>query len=163
LGVTPTFQVIFLLTNPGKHDNLRKNFRERFIDVRDSATSFAAGASLLAASVIFLGSLQAGQQDSGVTGQVFIYVCPVVVPEPDDQCFQPYPTGILVLTRAGAFVTKVLTDQDGQFEIPLRPGRYFLIPDMANRRQFPTVDPVLVHVQKKRFAEVEIVYDSGIR
>jgi hypothetical protein len=133
------------------------------IDVRDRTTSFAAGASLLVASLIFLSTLEAGQQDSGVTGQVFIYVCPTVVPQPDDQCFEPYPTGILVLTRAGVFVTKVLTDQDGQFEIPLRPGRYFLIPDRANRRDFPTVDPVLVHVQKKRFADVEIVYDSGIR
>lgn len=131
--------------------------------MRDRVTSLTAGASLLVVSFILLSTLEASQPDSGVTGQVFIYVCPTVVPSPDDQCFQPYPTGILVLTRAGAFVTKILTDQNGGFEIPLRPGRYFLIPDMANRREFPTVDPVLVHVQKKRFAEVEIVYDSGIR
>jgi hypothetical protein len=96
-----------------------------------------------------------------VTGQVSIYTCPVVTPGAD--CYDPYPTGITVTTGNGRFVTKLMTDSQGHFEVFLKPGKYVLIPDGARDGALPSVDELAVQVEKKQFTPVTIIYDSGIR
>ncbi len=66
-------------------------------------------------------------------------------------------------TATGRFVTRVTTDQDGHFQVFLKPGDYVLIGDMGDNLFFPNVKPVSFHVDKKHITEVTIVYDSGIR
>lgn len=106
--------------------------------------------------------LEAAPRDSGVTGNVLIYSCVVVI-DPGDQCYKPYPTSIMVVTRAGNFVTKFMTDPNGRFEVFLKPGRYVLIPSGANSRTLLSVEAMEVRVEKGQFTPVQIVYDSGIR
>ena len=37
-------------------------------------------------------------------------------------CDRPYPTGIIAVTDDGRFVTDVVTDEQGRFEVFLKPG-----------------------------------------
>ena len=105
---------------------------------------------------------QDAHHQSGVTGEVFIYVCPQLQPGFDRE--RPYQTGITVVTDDGRFVTEFLTDEQGRFEAFLKPGNYVLIPDGAGGpRQLPRVETLAVTVEKKSFTPVTIVYDSGIR
>lgn len=106
-------------------------------------------------------SPRAGHPHSGVTGEVFIYVCPR--PIPGVNCYRPYPTSISVVTDKGRLVTELMTDEAGRFEVFLKPGNYILIPEGAGEPTFPIVAPVAVCVEKKLFTPVRIVYDSGIR
>jgi len=106
-------------------------------------------------------SAQAGHDESGVTGRVFISVCPVV--RLGENCDRPYPTGINIITDDGQFVTEIVTDAEGRFEVFLKPGDYVLVPKGAGEATFPHVDELAVHVEKKQFTAVTIVYDSGIR
>jgi hypothetical protein len=104
---------------------------------------------------------QEGHHQSGVTGEVFIYICPVV--RRGINCDRPYQTGITVVTNDGRFVTELVTDEQGRFEVFLKPGNYVLIPDRAGEPAFPHVETLAVHVEQKSLAPVTIVYDSGIR
>ncbi len=56
-----------------------------------------------------------------------------------------------------------MTDEQGHFEIFLKPGDYVLIPDGASEGESPLVKPQPVRVEKKQFTPATIVYDSGIR
>ena len=59
-------------------------------------------------------------------------------------------------------MAKVVTDDQGRFEVFLKPGSYELIPNGVEDG-FPLVKTLLVRVEKKQFTPVTIVYDSGIR
>lgn len=131
--------------------------------MKKQAAQFIAGLVLLA--TIFISSRtfagERGHHQSGVIGEVLLYHCAVEFPGAD--CYDPYQAGITVETATGRFVTRVTTDQDGHFQVFLKPGDYVLIGDMGDNLFFPNVKPVSVHVDKKHFTEVTIVYDSGIR
>jgi hypothetical protein len=106
-------------------------------------------------------SFGAGHYRSGVAGGVFIYVCPR--PIPGVNCYRPYQTSISIVTDDGRFVTELMTDEAGRFEVLLKPGNYVLIPAGAGEHTLPRVDVVAVRVEKKHFTPVTIVYNSGIR
>lgn len=130
--------------------------------MRKRVGSLSAGLALLAVCFMPVTAFaQEGHHQSGVTGQVFISVCPVV--RLGENCDRPYPTGITIITDDGQFVTEVVTDEEGRFEVLLKPGDYILIPKGAGEATFPRVDELAVHVEKKQFTAVTIVYDSGIR
>jgi hypothetical protein len=78
-------------------------------------------------------------------------------------CDRPYQTGITVVTEDGRFVTELVTDEQGRFEVFLKLGNYVLIPDGAGEPTFPHVETLAVHVEQKSFTPVTIIYDSGIR
>jgi hypothetical protein len=105
-------------------------------------------------------ALAEGHHQSGINGEVVLSTCPVVFPGSD--CYRPYPTSITIVTGNGRFVTKVVTDDQGRFEVFLKPGNYELIPDGADDG-FPLVKALVVRLEKKQFTPVTIVYDSGIR
>jgi hypothetical protein len=98
---------------------------------------------------------------SGIEGQAVIGPqCPVQVKGtecPD----QPYPTTITILDEQGGEVTRVQTDEKGQFHVPLPPGTYTLKPEAGN--PLPTANEQTVTVKGGEFTRVGISYDSGIR
>jgi hypothetical protein len=58
-------------------------------------------------------------------------------------------------------VTRVRSDEDGTFEVGLRPGRYVLDPETDGR--LPMAAEQTVDVLPGVYTEVLISYDSGIR
>jgi hypothetical protein len=129
--------------------------------MRKQIASSIAGLGLLAASLIPFNTLGAGQHHSGIAGEVFIYECPVV--RPGENCDRPYETSITVVARGGRLITRLTTDEEGRFEVFLRPGSYVLIPDGAGKGTYPLVEPLAVRVDNHQITPVTIVYDSGIR
>jgi hypothetical protein len=105
----------------------------------------------------------AAHPESGVIGVVFIGpTCPVIVPGID--CGDvPYQTGISIYSKTGRFITEITTDEDGLFEVVLRPGHYILVPDGAGSNTLPYVTAQEVVVRNKQFTPVVITYDSGLR
>jgi hypothetical protein len=128
--------------------------------MEERITLLIAGLGLLAVVFIPCSAVAEGHHQSGINGQTVLYTCPVVFPDSD--CYRPYPTGFTVMTDNGRFVTNVVTDDQGRFEVFLKPGSYELIPDGAEDG-FPLVKTLVVRVEKKQFTPVTIVYDSGIR
>jgi len=105
----------------------------------------------------------AGHPHSGIIGQVFIGpTCPHIRPGfdcPD----RPFQTSISVYSHAGRFVIRFTTDAEGQFEMPLKPGRYVLVPAGVGSPDLPSVAAVEVIVEKHELTPVIITYDSGLR
>jgi len=128
--------------------------------MKERIASLIAGLGLLAVAFIPGNAVAEGHHQSGINGQAVLYTCPVVFPGSD--CYRPYPTGFTIVTDNGRFVTNVVTDDQGHFEVFLKPGNYELIPDGVYDG-FPLVKTLVVRVEKKQFTPVTIVYDSGIR
>ncbi len=122
---------------------------------------FLAGFILIALCLVPGPAWAAGHHQSGNTGEVVLSQCAVVSLGAD--CYDPYPTSITVTTESGRFVTRVTTDAGGHFQVFLKPGDYALIGDAGDSLPFPSVKPVAVQVDKKRFTPVTVIYDSGIR
>jgi hypothetical protein len=61
--------------------------------------------------------------DSGITGQALVGpVCPVMI-EGQDCSDQPYQATITVNNLDGREITRFQTDEQGNFNVPLAPGR----------------------------------------
>ena len=98
--------------------------------------------------------------ESGITGQVSIRpVRPhATIGAPN---LAPYQAKFDVLDASGNPVTSFETDPSGNFRIPLPPGKYILRPQTSGL--YPRASEQTVIVPPKTFAQVRIVYDSGIR
>ncbi len=121
---------------------------------------FAKALIIAAAGLACATASAAGHHQSGITGQVLLYSCPVVFPGAN--CYRPYQTSFVVETESGRFVTTVMSGPHGRFEAFLKPGDYVLVADPATQ-PFPFLKPLAVHVDKKQFTTVTVVFDSGIR
>jgi hypothetical protein len=99
--------------------------------------------------------------NTGIEGQVLIGpMCPVIqagTPCPD----QPYQATLLVLDSRGNRVGEVQSDALGQFQIPLPPGDYRLVPQSPDG--FTHAAEQNVSVIAGQFTLISIIYDSGIR
>ena len=98
--------------------------------------------------------------ESGITGQVSIRpVRPhATIGAPN---LAPYQAKLDVLDANGNQVTSFETDPSGNFRVPLPPGKYILRPQTSG--PYPRASEQTVVVPPKTFAQVRIVYDSGIR
>ena len=112
--------------------------------MKERITLLIAGLGLLAVIFIPCSAVAEGHHQSGINGQTVLYTCPVVFPGSD--CYRPYPTGLTIVTDNGRFVAKVVTDDQGRFEVFLKPGSYELIPDGVEDG-FPLVKTLEVRVE----------------
>ena len=105
-------------------------------------------------------NLDPAPTESGITGQVRIRpVRPhttIGVPN-----LAPYQAKFDVLDASRNPVTSFETDPNGNFRISLPPGKYILRPQTSG--PYPRASEQTVVVPPKSFAQVQIVYDSGIR
>ena len=99
--------------------------------------------------------------DSGIEGQVFIGPnCPVM--RIGQECpDEPYQAVLTVNSLGGERIVQVQTDEEGWFKIPLEAGEYILHPESPNA--LPHAEEQTVTVEKGKFTEVTVTYDSGIR
>jgi hypothetical protein len=105
------------------------------------------------------------QQDSGIQGTSFISpVCPVEKNPPDPGCNpKPYQATIIVKTSNGQTeVTRFTTMANGQFKVKLNPGAYLLV-SANSSESYPRGTSQQVVVQKNKFTQVTITFDSGMR
>ena len=98
--------------------------------------------------------------ESGIAGQVSIRpVRPhATIGAPN---VTPYQAKLDVLDASGHQVTSVETDPNGNFRIALPPGKYTLRPQSPG--PYPRASEQTVVVSPKSFAQVRVVFDSGIR
>ena len=129
--------------------------------MKTRVTRLLAGIVLLAASLLAVPAFAAGHLHSGVIGEVVLSHGAVEYEGAD--CYDPYQAGMTVTTQSGRFVTRVISDENGRFRVFLKPGDYVLMGDTGDSEFYPDTKPVDVHVDRKRFTRVRIVYDSGIR
>ncbi len=89
-------------------------------------------------------------------------ICPGPVRIGDTQCQdKPYQAMISVLNASGKQLLQFQTDANGYFKIPLSPGEYILHPESAT--PFPHAGEQTVLVMPDQYAQVSIVYDTGMR
>jgi hypothetical protein len=101
--------------------------------------------------------------DSGIVGQVIIGpTCPVEMPGLD--CAdKPYQATLTVLTPSGNKVNRFTTEADGTFRVNLAPGDYILHPESPGDMGLPYGTEQAFTVVPGQFAQLLVMYDSGIR
>lgn len=101
--------------------------------------------------------------DSGIAGLVLIGPqCPVVQegePCPDE----PFEAELRVRAGSDDDVLTTRSGPDGRFRLPLAPGHYVVEPVAPNPGAPPQAGLIEVEVLPHAYAELTIVYDSGIR
>lgn len=111
-------------------------------------------------SIPFLGFL-----NSGITGTILAGPqCSVVMMPPQPGCEdQPIQATVIVRHEAsGIEVTRFTSAADGTFRVNLQPGRYTLDPQPSGGLT-PSTEHLAVTVTGGDFANVDIMYDTGIR
>jgi hypothetical protein len=100
------------------------------------------------------------QGESGIAGQVSIRpVRPhVTIGVPN---LAPYQAKLRILDPSGRELTIVETERGGSFRIALPPGKYVLQPQSPG--PYPRASEQTVLVSPKKFTQVHVLYDSGIR
>ncbi len=102
--------------------------------------------------------------NTGVEGQVLIGpTCPVV--QQGKECpDKSYQATLTVLDSSGIReIARFQTDADGRFRLPLAPGNYILHPETPENLPMPIAPEQNFTVTEGRFAQISVVYDSGIR
>ena len=74
----------------------------------------------------------------------------------------PFQAGFQVI-GAQRKVAHFETDENGHFEIALPPGEYTIVPDPATPIPYPKRQAKSVTVPPSGYAEVELVFDTGMR
>ena len=130
---------------------------------RDGATNAIDATLILQFAAGLIDDFDMPSLGSGVRGLVMIGpMCPVLqkgVPCPD----LPFSAKIVVEDEAGVEVARVVSEDDGTFQIELGAGSYILVPESPNPGAPPTADEQTVEVATDAYTEVLIQYDSGIR
>ncbi len=100
---------------------------------------------------------------TGVYGQVLMG--PIVPgPETPGQVNEaPFSALFSVLRNDGSIAGRFQSDDDGQFEIDLRPGDYTVVPDASAPFPNPEGQTRSVTVPEQGYAEVILRFDTGIR
>ncbi len=104
-------------------------------------------------------TLSSGIQGTSTLGPT----CPLQRIPPDPNCAdKPYQASIIVKTADGqSEVSRFTTNTDGTFKTDLKPGTYLLVPTSGS--VYPRGIPQTVIVSANAYAQVNILFDSGIR
>ena len=85
-------------------------------------------------------------------------------PQTDQGCpDQPFSAWFDVFDDQQKHVTRFQTDEDGLFEVELRPGVYTLVPDESAPILQPHLQQQTVTVQPDGMTTVTLTFDTGIR
>lgn len=110
-------------------------------------------------------SVEAGAapNGTGIVGQVLMG--PIVPgPEAPGQVNEePFSALFSVLRIDGSMAGRFQTDDDGQFEIDLRPGDYTVVPDASAPFPNPAGQARAVTVPEQGYTEVILRFDTGMR
>lgn len=113
----------------------------------------------------FIEKEEAGKAgESGIKGIVTIGpVCPVMMNPPDSECAdKPYKTKLRILKADTDYVVFAEPDINGNFSVDLEPGSYFItVPDLS--KPMPSLSETRVTVFDKKYSEINLQFDSGIR
>ena len=103
---------------------------------------------------------------SGIRGTVVLGpTCPVESsPGAHDPvpCLTLYAANLVVLDAEGAVVARVMSGDNGTFQVDTQPGEYVVTP-ATGPDTYPIAQPVPVTVPPGQYADVQINYDTGIR
>jgi hypothetical protein len=101
--------------------------------------------------------------DTGIKGTVTLGpTCPVEQPG-QAPCITPYvATLVIANAQNGKEVARVTSAADGSFRVAVPPGDYVIAPQ-PGADNYPTGQPVSVHVAAGSFTDVAVLYDTGIR
>jgi len=102
--------------------------------------------------------------NSGIVGNIVLGpTCPVMRNPPDPVCAdKPYQATIIVKSANGQKeITRFTSKADGSFKVALVPATYLLVPVSPSIYPRGLVQSVVV--EKNKFTNVVISYDSGIR
>ncbi|HEX6471118.1 MAG TPA: hypothetical protein VF069_18610 [Streptosporangiaceae bacterium] len=106
----------------------------------------------------------AGDGSAGVRGTTTVDSgSPIVYSTPRPR--RPLRARLDVVGPAGttAVAATAESDEQGRFEIPLRPGTYTIRPRNLTGAPVPTARPVTVTVRPGTWTTITIPFDSGIR
>lgn len=102
--------------------------------------------------------------NSGISGKISLGpTCPVVGPGMEKECQdKPYQTTVVVKTADGSKeVTRFISDNQGNFKVPLQPNSYQLV--SPENVQLPFLKSVTVLVKNSEFTNINLFFDTGIR
>lgn len=101
---------------------------------------------------------------NGISGKILLSpTCPGPQ-KTGESCIKPYQATVFIRSKDGAKeITHFISDKEGQFKVELPVGDYLLEPTATGSAQFPHASPQLVHVEKNKYTEIIIGYDTGIR
>lgn len=100
---------------------------------------------------------------SGIDGMIVLGPTCSGTPAPGDPCMMPYEATVFVLSEEGNLVTQFRSGTDGKFVINIPAGTYILDPQQPPGNSPYTVNKQTVTVPQGRYAEVSIIYDTGIQ
>ncbi|MCX7608747.1 MAG: hypothetical protein N2049_05980 [Anaerolineales bacterium] len=98
---------------------------------------------------------------SGIKGQVFLAECQGQQIATDCFSQEPYQATLIIYNAQLQEVARILTQQDGTFELELEPGMYFIHPYSPGT--YPIANDYQVVVTEGKMTELTIIYDSGTR
>ena len=100
---------------------------------------------------------------SGIAGQVLLGPMTPVVRSDKIVPDKPYQARIKILDEKRELVTEFETDADGKFRVPLVPGTYIISPVAPRPNMPPHPEQKTVTVEKGKFLETKVLFDTGIR
>lgn len=134
---------------------------EKFISIRSVGVDEEVINQILS-TIKFLPTPPASGEN-GIKGKVVLGpTCPVAKQGKDECQVKPLQATVLVKTSDGIKeLTRFTSDIQGNFEVILAPGNYLLEPVLKDN--LPYGRPQTITVEKDKFTQITISYDTGLR
>jgi hypothetical protein len=88
------------------------------------------------------------------------------VQRPGDPNVAPLPFAVITVQRhnGGPEIARAVADENGGFRLPLRPGKYLIVPLAPDpTAPLPRSLPQMATVRGGKFTSLVVLYDTGIR
>ena len=110
-----------------------------------------------------LASCATGPSNSGIKGHVTVDAgCPEIINATPCGAM-PLKARINIRDAAGTTVRETTTNDQGDFQVELKPGTYQLRAGNLSGAPMPSAPPQNVIVEAGSFTEVTVAFDSGVR
>lgn len=112
-------------------------------------------------ALLLSGCSAPAQLDSGIRGMVTLGPTSPTQ-KPGAANTEPYAADLVIKPQGGrSSVARVKSGDDGRFSIDLEPGTYVI--RAAESKPGSILKPISVTVEARRYTEVAVPFDSGIR